>query len=291
MGTIQWLKQPANIDEAWKVYPIGEEPWVHRMRFVESDKRIFLIVAPLQGKGATAKANWMDRGPRLMIFEVPKHPASEPWKSTLITDELHVVHNFQPILGPHGQFAVTFASYEGLTTFEAPDSLPQLSRSKELLGMKGNQENQLGSRGCSEVKLGQLKGFVFYVTIEPWHGNQVVVYTDAKVHGVWERHVIDTELKWGHALWCCDLDGDGKDEIVVGVRDPFNEKVRSGVNVFRATDATGTKWEKHVIDNGGVATEDLTCGDLNGDGKIDIVAVGRATGNVKIYWNQGSGKH
>jgi hypothetical protein len=27
---------------------------------------------------------------------------------------------------------------------------------------------------------------------------------------------------------------------------------------------------------------------VNGDGQIDIVAVGRATGNVKVYWNEGS---
>jgi hypothetical protein len=136
-----------------------------------------------------------------------------------------------------------------------------------------------------------LKGATAYflATVEPWHGNQVVVYAQPDTGGEWTRHVIDTDLKWGHAVWCCDLDGDGNDEIVVGVRDPLNDKIRSGVNVFRATDATATKWEKHVIDNGGVAVEDLACADLNGDGKIDIVAVGRATGNVKIYWNQGMG--
>jgi hypothetical protein len=88
-------------------------------------------------------------------------------------------------------------------------------------------------------------------------------------------------------VWCCDLDGDGSDEIVIGVRDPLTERIKSGVNAFKATDEAGTTWEKHVIDNGGVATEDLACADLDGDGRIDIVAVGRATGNVKIYWNQG----
>jgi hypothetical protein len=34
-----------------------------------------------------------------------------------------------------------------------------------------------------------------------------------------------------------------------------------------------------------VAVEDLAVGDLNGDGKLDVVAVGRATKNVRIYWN------
>ncbi|MEX2357691.1 MAG: VCBS repeat-containing protein, partial [Pirellulaceae bacterium] len=39
-------------------------------------------------------------------------------------------------------------------------------------------------------------------------------------------------------------------------------------------------------DAGGVAVEDLAVGDLDGDGKPEIVAVGRQTHNVKIYWNK-----
>ena len=287
-GTIQWLRQPENIDEPWKMYPIGEEPSVHRMRFVDfGGGHRALIVAPLQGKGSTAKGNWMEKGPRVTMYEVPENPTTQPWKPILITDNLHAVHNFLPIgHAGHSAFYVLFASYEGLTMYAGGKDAFE----KDHLVAEGNQEHPAASRGSSEIKSGQINGKVFYTTIEPWHGNQVVVYTQPKPGEKWDRHVIDTELKWGHGLWCADLDGDGNDEIIVGVRDPLNEKIRSGVNVFRAADAAGTKWEKHVIDNGGVAVEDLGCADLNGDGKIDIVAVGRATGNVKIYWNQGTAK-
>jgi hypothetical protein len=45
-----------------------------------------------------------------------------------------------------------------------------------------------------------------------------------------------------------------------------------------------------MVDDGGMATEDLAVADLNGDKRPEIVAVGRATRNVKIYWNEGAGK-
>lgn len=37
-----------------------------------------------------------------------------------------------------------------------------------------------------------------------------------------------------------------------------------------------------------MATEDLAVADLNGDKRLDIVASGRATRNVRIYWNEGT---
>jgi hypothetical protein len=52
----------------------------------------------------------------------------------------------------------------------------------------------------------------------------------------------------------------------------------------RAADGS---WTKQMVDDG-VAVEDLAVDDLNGDGKPEIIAVGRATANVRIYWNESS---
>src|SRR5262249_6700191 len=154
--------------------------------------------------------------------------------------------------------------------------------------------NPKGNRGSSEVKQGTLKnGRKFIATIEPWHGNQVVVYTPPDdLQKMWDRHVLDDRLQWGHAVWCADLDGDGSDELIIGVRDDLSMKPgeRRGVRVYKATDERGTTWERQVIEDGGVAVEDLAAADLDGDGRIDLVAVGRQTHNMRIYWNQGGKK-
>jgi hypothetical protein len=126
-------------------------------------------------------------------------------------------------------------------------------------------------------------------TIEPWHGHQVVVYTPpAKAGELWTRQVLDEELKWGHAVWFADLDGDGDEELVIGVRDDLANEPgkRCGVRIFKATDGTGTKWRRQLLDEGGVAVEDAAAADLDGDGRPEIIAVGRKTGNARIYWNQ-----
>jgi len=60
--------------------------------------------------------------------------------------------------------------------------------------------------------------------------------------------------------------------------------------IYKATDGIGAKWAKTVVEAGGVAVEDLAAVDFDGDGKIDIVAAGRQTHNLRIYWNQGAKK-
>jgi hypothetical protein len=293
-GTLQWLQRGKTLDDTWTLYPIpGDIPTIHRMRFADlyGDRKQRLIVTPLMGRNSTKEKNWMDGDPvRVLAYTIPKDPTRDRWVPEVIDESLHVVHNFVPVpaLGGIGLDLLT-ASYEGVTVLKHDKDKKWTSKR---LG-QGNQDNPDSNRGSSEVKQGKLKnGKPFIATIEPWHGHQVVVYTPPKDNNdkaVWDRHVIDDKLKWGHAVWCADLDGDGGDELIIGVRDNLSDKPgeKCGVRIYKALDDDGTKWERHLLDEGGVAVEDLAAADVTGDGRIDIVAVGRQTHNVRIYWNEG----
>src|SRR5262249_52129103 len=147
------------------------------------------------------------------------------------------------------------ASYEGVSLLSKKGDKWTCQRLGE-----GNQDNPNSNRGSSEIKQGTLaNGKRKYIaTIEPWHGNQVVVYTPpAEAGKLWDRHVVDDHLQWGHAVWCADIDGDGDEELIIGVRDnptakdTFKEKC--GVRIYKATDGVGAKWTRQIIDDGGMA--------------------------------------
>ena len=78
-----------------------------------------------------------------------------------------------------------------------------------------------------------------------------------------------------------DLDGDGRDEIIGGFR---GKDFR--ITVYRANDATGTRWTPTVLDEGHVAGADCKVADLTGDGRLDIVCSGASTGNVMLFEQQ-----
>jgi hypothetical protein len=289
-GTLQWLKRGKTIDDPWTVHPIDSEPTVHRIRWadVDGDGKPELVVVPLFGRNSSPKNNWMDSPIRVLAYHVPKDPVRERWQPDMIDHTLHVAHNFWPIPSATGKgHDILMASYEGVTLLER--SADKWTRHH--LGI-GNQDKLKSNRGASEIKRGRLKnGRHFIATIEPWHGFQVVVYTEPRQKGeLWDRHVIDDQLRWGHAVWCADLDGDGNDELIIGVRDQLSKEFSNGVRLYKVLDDKGSKWARHIVENGGVACEDLAAADLDGDGRIDIVAVGRQTHNARIYWNLGSEK-
>jgi hypothetical protein len=276
-GTLHWIRRGKSLDAPWQVHQVGVERWTHRMRFADvlGKGRPQLVVSPLNAT--------VGNGIRLLAFEIPDDPATSRWMPTVLNHELNRVHNHWHVdFDKDGVIDTLVASREGVHLVRRSKS--GWSRTQLGTGAKGANPNL---SGAGEIKLGRLAGGAVYIaTVEPMHGTALVVYTEPKKNApkgsLWQRHVIDSGFRRGHALWTADMDKDGSDEIVFGHSD--TPKVH-GVNVYNPRDTTGATWTKHVVDAGGVATEDLVVADFNGDGRPDIVAGGRATHNVMLYVN------
>jgi len=288
-GSLQWLRRDG---DTWKVVPIASEPTLHRIRWgdVLGTGKAQLVVAPLQGRGTKGPDWGAGSGVRVLVYSVPADPSKDAWTVEVADETLHTVHNLQVVdFDGDGRDDILLASWEGVFLLTRGGD-GRWSRTQ--IGA-GNQESK-PNKGSSEIKVGRLAdGRKYLATIEPWHGFQVVVYTPpATGKGLWDRKVIDEPVQWGHAVWCADLDGDDDDELIIGQRDGSADKAREpagpGVLVYDPKPGgTALEFARHVIDDGGIGVEDLIAVDLDGDGRKEIVAGGRSTHNVKVYWNKG----
>jgi hypothetical protein len=266
-GTLHWVRQGGTAAEpAWELQSISEEPTLHRIRWadVDGDNTLELVVAPLHGRG-TKGPEWEGQGARVLVFRPPTKPA-DAWQSEVADDTLHILHNFLVTnFDQDAQQELLTASREGVNMIERKTG-------------GGWSRTLIGEGSPGEIKLGRVGGRRVLATVEPWHGKSVVIYLEQP--GIWSRTVIESEIAGGHALGWADFDGDGSDELAVGWRDG-----KPGVAVY-VVDREGALRSKSMVDEGGMATEDLVIADLNGDKQPDIIASGRATHNVKIYWNE-----
>lgn len=272
-GAVFYLVPPTDRSQLWEPVKLPNQPVVHRMRWVKLDDQKFaLVVSPLHGKG---NKRGEGAGVKLIAYEKPDNPRDE-WQQTIIEDTMHVTHNLDPAQWIPSTPAeeILYAGREGAMLLSYQN------------GKWSTQKFPL-IEGSGEIRMGQLAPEnQFIATIEPLHGDRLVLYqSTASNKRIDQRQVLDDNIKAGHAVATADLFGDSRQEIVAGWRTP-NKDQKVGVKVYWATDASGKTWESAWIDDNGMACEDLRLGDLNGDGKIDIVAAGRNSHNLKIYWNE-----
>jgi hypothetical protein len=248
--------------DTWKRTDIDKLPASHRLRMMNG----LLVNAPLTNESAQAPDY---RGGTPLVYYKPGE-----WKRTLITQEDDgVVHCIYPFdWDGDGRDELLTASFQGVFLIkQAKDG--SFTRTK----LTGGSPEAWPKSGASDVAVGRLGRKRFLATIEPWHGNEVAVYTQKKK--TWEREVIDSSLVDGHTLLTGDLDGNGKDVILAGYRG-------KGASVYLYRN-NGKTWTKSPLDEGGMAGAGCAIADLNGDKRLDVICIGTSTANVKWYENLG----
>lgn len=250
---------------------LPHDPTTHRMGWARGEDNHALVVVPLHGRGNQGGAG--ENGSRIFAYDAGKDPYRSDWKRRLIDDSLHKTHNFDVFETntSKGQ-NILLGGAEG---FKVATSSGNAWKSAKLPGM---------DRAPGELRVGKIDengSPAVVAAIEPMHGNNVVYY-EQRESGIWARTVIDNRLHQGHAIAIADLIGSGTLQVVAGWRNR-DSKGRVGIRLY--TPSTEGRWNISPIDDDKMACEDIKLADLNADGRLDIIASGRSTKNVIIYWN------
>jgi hypothetical protein len=281
-GAVIYLVPPEDRRQRWTPVKLSHEPTTHRMRWVRNREGKFdLVVLPLHGRG---NLKGEGAGVQVLAYHMPSDPRAE-WKTTLVQGTMHLTHNLDVISNGAGEAEeVLLGGREGIVRMIQTEK----GWAERWISRHGKDKPEL--QGVGEVRMSALGGGKICVAaIEPMHGNQLVLYMpppNGPKDGEWERLVIDESLVDGHALACRDLLGMGNRQIVVGWRSAQKVGPRVGVKMWWTTKEDGSGWQSELLDDNTMACEDVVVRDLNGDGKADVVAAGRRTQNVKIYWQE-----
>ncbi|GAB3985663.1 VCBS repeat-containing protein [Spirosoma daeguense] len=284
-GAVFYLIRPQDPTQRWEPVRLHHEVTTHRMRWARVGKSDYqLIVAPLHGLG---NKNGEGKGVRVWGYAFPKNTRST-WKRYLVDSTMHLTHNFEIWEdGENGSATgLVLAGKEGGQLFEwqktkwqaideesVRNALPMLNKNVDGIGEIRRMDN-----GKSVA------------TIQPMHGNLLQFETGdysfkkpGKPVSEKEITLLTDDLSQGHALVCGDFLGLGTDQIVAGWRNPNADK-KVGIRLFKPSE--NDNMTGYVLDDSvRMACEDIQAADLDGDGDLDLIASGRATLNVLIYWN------
>lgn len=281
-GSVHYLLRPEDPTQLWTPITLEHEPTVHRMQWVKAGPDNYqLIVVPLHGRG---NVDGKGRGAKILAYEMVDNNPKSRWRYHTIDQSMHRTHNLD-VHGDKNGETIYISGEEGVKSFTY----------RRGSWRKSSPHWIINGQIMSEARHGEIvsRGVQFVAGIEPLHGNMVTVYKPPLGDSLFvpdgvERIVLERNMAEGHGLVVADFLGLGRDQIVAGWRAP-NEFGVVGVKMYIPFNQYWEAWDTTWIDIDGMACEDLVAADLDGDGKLDLIAAGRSTHNLKIYWNRSGG--
>ena len=267
----------------WELELIDRWETSHHVNWMDldGDGALELVNAPLIGPGSLGPTYDQD-------FASVFWYGQDGWNRGIVADAdiPGVIHRVRAVdFDGDGRDEILVASFEGIGHYRATGTGDAMMFEKQLLS-PGHVE-AAPRLGASDVGTGMSSGEWIMASVEPWHGNEVVVYTESG--GAWQRRVIFEGITRGHEIAVLDLNGDGRADIVANDNSRVTQNLPDatpGVHVFFSPDdpATG-EWTYSRIEDE-YAMNGCVGGDMNQDGLPDIVCTG---GGGKIRWYENLG--
>jgi hypothetical protein len=282
-GLVWLLSHQGDPRELWKATKIDSVTTSHHVAWadVDGDGKKELINAPLIGV-TNAAPTYLGKTP-LFFYRVPASWSNE-WKREVVDSDLNgITHRVRVVKWDPNtkREQLLTAGFDGVILHSASGTGDRLTWDHKLI-VSGHTSESAPRVGTSDVRVAHLRTQRFLATVEPWHGNEVVVYTSNGKNG-WVRHVLYDGISQGHEVCVGDFNGDGRDEIVAGDR----SKDKAISHLFYSLDATGRQWRREELDPMAMSASGCEVADINGDGRPDIVMIGGASHNIKWYENLG----
>ena len=311
-GALFWLDAPDDRTQLWAARALPSAPTLHRIAFVRQPGSPFgewsLVALPLHGRGSRGGSG--GDGARLLTLSMPYvesdatahgdagHGHAEhgdhdvaPSSSRQRDEgrlEFREAHGFDVVdRDGDGIEELLIAEREGVWPLARLDG-------GELAGDWGGLPLRVADaagaaiavNGASEVRLGRFRnGRRFLATIEPFHGHELAAWIEPeRVGGAWTRRRLDDSLAEGHAVRCGDLLMRGDLQIVAGWRKP-DASGKTGIRLYVPRGEEVGAFDRVMLDES-IACEDLALADLDADGRLDVVASGRATHDLVLLLNR-----
>ena len=281
---LNWIARSQGDPEGkWMAEQIDGVPTSHHVTWADLDGDGALELVNALLLGAESRAPTYDQDDASVFWY-----GQNGWKRGTVSTEIPgIIHRVRTVRWDEGdRDQILVASFEGIGLYRATGTGDAMTFEKELI-TSGHDSEPAPRLGSSDVRIGTSSGKRVIASVEPWHGNEVVVYTDQ--NGTWQRRVIFDKIGSGHEVEMLDLNGDGRADIIANDRSSVSERTPDGtpgVHVFFSPDdpATGewiySRIESEFGMNGCVG------GDMNGDDRPDIVCAGPG-GMIRWYENMG----
>lgn len=281
---LNWIARSQGPGKPWTSEKFDAFPTSHHIVWadLDGDGKQELLNAPLIGPASLAPTYDQDKA---SVFWY----GQKDWKRHVVTQDIPgIIHRVRPVKwdsGKREQFLV--ASFEGIVLYRASGSGDSMKFEKVVLS-KGHEE-KAPRLGASDVGVGTQDGRRFFASVEPWHGNEVVIYTGSGTNFI--RRVIFDKVASGHEIAVVDLNGDGRDDVVAndnarGATQNNPNAPTGGVHVFFAPDdAAKGEWQYQRLEDK-LGMNSCVGVDINKDKRNDLVC-GGGSGVVRWYENKG----